>query len=184
MAPRHSTPADLAGVLSRVHHPWYNYGMSSPIEHRPWPRHPGYLIGSDGTVIGPRGRSLVLITARGYLCFNAHVGAGTGHGRPTLVKVHVAVCETFHGPRPPGHHAAHDNGVKGDCSAENILWKTPAENGADACRHGAVAHKLTTDQVHEIRASGESAPALARRFGVHVRTVRDVRNGRTWKCVK
>lgn len=107
------------------------------VERRPWPRHPGYLIGSDGTIVGPSGRLLVLVRHQsGYLCFSARIGAGTGRGRPTLARVHVAVCETFHGPRPPGYHAAHDNGDKSDCSAENILWKTPAENEADKVRHG------------------------------------------------
>ena len=30
LAPERSTLADLAGVLSHVHHPWYNSGMASP----------------------------------------------------------------------------------------------------------------------------------------------------------
>lgn len=152
-------------------------------EYRPWPRHPGYLIGSGGAVIGSRGRPLVLIVDRGYLCFSAHIGAGTGHGRPTLVRVHVAVCETFHGPRPPGHEAAHENGIPTDCRAENLSWKTPAENQADKIRHGTLRPraKLTIEQVREIRASPEPTRVLAERFGVGKSAIRRIRSGRTWQ---
>ena len=151
-------------------------------ERRPWPRAPRYLVGSDGSIVGPRGPIVTFPDPKGYLIFGLWE-----NGRLRMIKVHIAVCETFHGPRPSGHHAAHDNGVKIDCSAENVQWKTPAENAADKRRHGTEndgerngRHKLTVDQVREIRASREPARVFAERFGVSKVSVRNARTGRTW----
>lgn len=156
------------------------------VTRRPWPRHPGYLIGDDGTIIGPRGRSLALFTdRRGYLAFTARL-----NGRQVQYRVHVAVCETFHGPRPPGREAAHGNGVQIDCRAVNVAWKTPAENAADKVRHGTDSRgegngnaMLTAAQVREIRASGEPSHIAAQRYPVSASTIRAVRNGRLWTHV-
>lgn len=49
-------------------------------------------------------------------------------------------------------------------------------------RHGQ--HKLTLEQVSIIRASGEGATALGRRYGVNKRTIDRVRNREAWGRVK
>lgn len=171
-------------MLSRVHHPWYNMSMPASPVRKPWPLDPRFLIGSDGSITGPSGQPLALFVAKrtGYLRFTRYAA-----GRWSQHFVHVAVCETFHGPRPPGHDAAHGNGDQLDCSAENVTWKTPAENEADKIVHGTRAqcethgmHKLTADQVREIRASREPARVFAVRFDVSVTAVKYARTGRTW----
>ena len=58
--------------------------------------------------------------------------------------VHVLVLETFVGPRPTGHQAAHENGVKTDCRLENLSWKTTSENIRDQVRHGTHAFARRT----------------------------------------
>lgn len=157
--------------------------MSPNTEYRPWPRAPRFLVGSDGSIIGARGAPLTPYLRNGYLSVGVWLD-----GRSRAIGVHIIVCETFHGPRPPGHEAAHDSGVKSDCSAGNLGWKTPRENAADKIRHGTTidgerngAHILTLAQVREIRASHETARVFAERFGVSLTTVYDIRNGRTWQ---
>ena len=80
--------------------------MPASIRKLPWPTDPRFLIGSDGSIIGPSGRPLTLFVAKrtGYLRFTRYAA-----GRWSQHFVHVAVCETFHGPRPPGKWAAHGN---------------------------------------------------------------------------
>ena len=45
-------------------------------------------------------------------------------------------------------------------------------------------HKLTDEAVKEIRRTPESISALAKRFGVHVSTVKKARAAKTWKHVE
>lgn len=141
------------------------------IERHPWPRNPKYLAGSDGTIVGPAGHVLkVAQTPKGYTFVGAPVG------RRKQEYVHVIVCETFHGLRPEGMEVAHDNGIRRDCRAENLSWKTPLQNQADRRRHGTDTRgedhapaKLTEYDVREIRrraAESESHRQLAVVFGV------------------
>lgn len=150
----------------------------------PWPRHPRYLVGEGGLIIGPSGREL-----RSDPNSNGYQRIAVG-SRKRRVRhfVHVIVCETFHGPRPDGHEAAHLNGDHTDCRAVNLAWKTPAENEADKVTHGThnrgerhYGHRLTVDRVREIRASAESSTVLAGRHGVSEACIHSVRTGRTWK---
>lgn len=154
--------------------------------HRPWPRRPQYLVGSDGSVIGPSGKVLRLqLSPRGYLVIGIWDGA-----RAQKVPVHQMVAETWHGPRPPGHEVAHGNGSRTDNRAENLRWATRAENHADKRLHGTNpqgerqgAHRLTEDEVRTIRAEysrGASQKALAERFDVSQSAVADLIRGRTW----
>ncbi|BCI54967.1 hypothetical protein NIIDNTM18_42450 [Mycolicibacterium litorale] len=56
---------------------------------------------------------------------------------PFQRRVHVLVCETFHGPKPArGMHVRHLNGNPLDNRAENLAWGTPSENSHDTVRHG------------------------------------------------
>jgi hypothetical protein len=69
----------------------------------------------------------------------------------------------------------------------NLQWGTKKQNQADSIKHGTWAHgercgrsKLTNKQVEEIKKGG-NAPLIARRFKVSVRTVYDIRQGKTWR---
>jgi hypothetical protein len=50
-------------------------------------------------------------------------------------KVHHLVCEAFHGPRPPGLHALHNDDDEHNNRADNLRWGTYAENMADMSKH-------------------------------------------------
>ena len=46
-------------------------------------------------------------------------------------RVHVLVTLAFHGPRPPGMEACHDNDIRTDNRASNLRWATPDANRDD-----------------------------------------------------
>jgi hypothetical protein len=156
-----------------------------------WPDDPRYRIRDDGTIIGPRGWPLKpqpTGSSAGYLQISV-----CRDGIVRRKSVHVMVCETFHGPRPPGKQAAHSDGDKLNCRADNLSWKTPIENAADMHTHGTsprgernASHKLTTSQVREIRerlASGVRQIELVRAFGVCKGTISRIATGEGWTHV-
>lgn len=144
----------------------------STAERTPWPRDPRYLVGEDGSIVGPRGWVLKpWLTDNGYHQVHVMVD-GCRIGR----TVHIMVCETFHGPRPEGMEVAHADGNKLNCAAVNLSWKTRADNHADKIAHGTAQRgetannrKLTNVKVREIRAlaaAGRSNYSLAKQFGM------------------
>lgn len=167
------------------------------VERRPWPRHPRYLVGADGTIIGPRGRKLkpqlIGPAGRKYPAIGVHTlgTSRTASGRTKKWKVATIVCETFHGPRPEGYHAAHEDGDVLNSRADNLSWKTPRENAGDKVRHNTTPargtdcnlSRLTESQVVEIRrrrAAGETTLALAAAFGTTSSTISKIANRQTW----
>lgn len=70
-------------------------------------------------------------TGQGYLRVNLYE-----NGVQRQVSVHALICESFHGPRPDGWHAAHENGDNQDNRPENLKWKSPRDNILDQVRHG------------------------------------------------
>lgn len=113
-----------------------------------------------------------------------------GRGGRAMKKVHILVAETFHGPRPPGCQALHRDGVKENCTEVNVRWGTPAENSADAAKHGTQARgerqgqsKLTEDAVREIRASDLTNEILAGKYGVSESAVAMAARGDSWAHV-
>lgn len=158
--------------------------VHATVERRPWPGDPRYLAGTDGTIVGPSGHPLKPMPDKdGYLRVHVRVD-----GRWTPRAIHLIVCETFHGPRPEGHEAAHANGVNTDNRAVNLAWKTHVENEFDKVDHGTRANgerngsrKLSDEAVLAIRASRESRAVLAARYDVHVVTISYVRHRHGWK---
>lgn len=155
------------------------------VEIRPWPRRPKYLVGDNGTIVGPRGRILrTTLHASGY----PQIARGGW-----CERVHVIVCETFNGPRLEGMQVAHENGNPLDCRAVNLSWKTPAGNAADKIRHGTVQHgerngnhRFTEADVRAMRAAaelGESLSAIALRFGTSHQNVGFIVRRETWRHV-
>lgn len=74
-------------------------------------------------------------------------------GTETTVRVHVLVCETFHGARPSAaHQVCHGNGNRVDNQAVNLRWGTNSDNVRDAIRHGTHNHAGKTHCVngHEL----------------------------------
>lgn len=70
-------------------------------------------------------------------------------GIDTKVRVHVLVCEAFHGPRPPGDsQVRHLNGNHLDNRASNLQWGTRSENVRDSIEHGTHNHAGKTECVN------------------------------------
>jgi hypothetical protein len=107
--------------------------------------------------------------------------------------VHNLVLAAFVGPRPEGHEGCHRNGKSWDNRLENLRWATPKENSADKAKHGTVLKgsqlkvaKLNEEKVREIRRlyeSGVGPTALAKKFGVYIRTIFFVVRREKWKHV-
>lgn len=105
-----------------------------------------------------------------------------GYGRITRdgkkALVHVVVFEAAHGPVPDGYEVDHRCGQR-DCGRlDHLEAVTHAEN----CRRGR-ATKLVVEQVQAIRASSETGPVLAARFGVSRSTIYAIRSRRLWAGV-
>lgn len=104
--------------------------------------------------------------------------------------VHRYMCEHAHGPSPsPKHQAAHScgRGQHGCVNPRHVSWKTASENQLDRRQHGTTMngkkHKLTPEQVAEIRASKgkEKVTATAARFGVTETNIRQIQSGKIWR---
>lgn len=102
-------------------------------------------------------------------------------------SVHSLVCAAFHGPRPSGMTAAHNNGISTDNCPENLRWATMSSNHGDKLKHGTVlrgdrngSSKLTEDEARTIKHSTENKHVLAQRFGVSEAAVRLIREGKRW----
>lgn len=165
---------------------------------KPWPRDPRYLVGDDGSIIGPRGPVRGGFSPDGYIqiCYRRPDGSRT------TTTVNVMVCETFHGPRPDGDYmAAHWDGNPRNNAVSNLRWATRSENTLDSIRHGTFAATLsdrvgeehhlavlTEDRVREIRAAYDGKHGaytrLAWQYGVHPDTIKQVVTRVTWKHVK
>lgn len=144
---------------------------------RPWPADPRFMVGDGGTVLGVQGQPIGSQMAQGYTV----VAYRDASGRRRSTVTSSMVCETFHGERPAGHQAAHNNGDPSDNRVGNLRWATRADNMGDRLRHGTNGIRLTAEQVTEIRASTDSRNDLAMRYDVTPGTISHVRTGRTWR---
>lgn len=148
---------------------------------------PGFMIGSDGTIIRPNGKACKLdsFAGLGYKVFK-------GPNRQNFY-VHAVVCEAFHGPkRNVKLVARHLNGDRLNNEARNLAWGTDLENSADTVRHGMSTKGeknaravLTSNQVDEIRArskSGAVGAQLAREFNVSKATISLIINNKNWRA--
>lgn len=111
--------------------------------------------------------------------------------------IHRLVLEAFVGLRPSGQQCRHLNGDSRDNHLRNLTWGTPADNDADAVRHGVAqhfcpgeghpCHKLTDHVVREIRsayrAKRASLRVLARQYAVSSPTIVAVVKRRTWRHI-
>jgi HNH endonuclease/NUMOD4 motif len=121
-----------------------------------------------------------------------------GTHRRTL-SLHALVATAFLGQRPAGAVVHHANGIRDDNRATNLEYMTQQENSravhatgaglgrrnhARGERHGHA--KLTAALVRAIRddlAQGMGQRALARRHGLHHRTIAAIAQGKTWRSV-
>lgn len=107
------------------------------------------------------------------------------------------VLTAFVGPCPEGIQCRHLDGNPQNNHLDNLRWGTQQENMDDRERHGrhhrgskSVKAKLTEEDIPNIRKllkkyqgvwGGMSK--IARKYGVHAATIRDIRDGLTWAHV-
>lgn len=137
----------------------------------------GRIINRDGTVLKPA------TNESGY----HRVWLYNEQGR-TRKRVHVIICETFHGPKPsPEHEVLHRDGNRTNNTPENLRWGTHQENTQDKVEQGSVRGernpraKITDAQAAEIqrlRASGMTLKLIAETFHISMVQTWRICNGR------
>lgn len=174
------------------------------VEYRTLARFPGYRYGSDGSVwteLQRRGGYKYVqtgmwrklrprLTKKGYL----RVRLYTGPDGPKYIEVHRLICESFHGPCPPGLVARHyPDRTPTNCASDNLVWGTTQENSRDKLEHGTQPcgealpqSKLTESSVRDIREMlrrGGKLADIANQFGVCFQLISLIKHGKIWRHV-
>lgn len=167
-------------------------------EWRPIPWAPGYEVSEFGRIASwkpvrnnnppPETRRMLkpAVDKDGYRRYTLR----TPQGERLYVRACRVVAQVWYGDPSSGQIVRHLDGVNTNDHFSNLLWGTPAENSADAIKHGTVARgacvntsRLSEAQVREVLTSNASHTALARAFGVTVGAIWHIRNKRSWKHV-
>ena len=127
----------------------------------------------------------------GGLVGSWHGKSGGVYGGITIggrsLRAHRASWEQHFGPIPNGLHVLHRCDVPTCVNPNHLFLGTHLDNMADMRakrrRNGERASwpKLTESQVIEIFNSPDSAPILAKRYGVSRSTPLWIKQGRSWK---
>ncbi len=85
----------------------------------------------------------------------------------------------------------HDNGMKADNRAANLIWATHQENNAHGCRvlgnhcgercHWAKLRRAQVSAIRYLHSRGKTDKFLAHQFGVHRVTINRIRNSKIWR---
>lgn len=114
------------------------------------------------------------------------------NGKPTLYKVHRIVALSFI-PNPNNNPMVnHKDGDKTNNRVANLEWATSRENTIHGWNNGLCKPfvgqnhgmaKLTNGQVLEIYKSEEKSTVLAKKYGLHWKTVSKIRKNKIWTHV-
>lgn len=103
-------------------------------------------------------------------------------------EVHVLVCSAFHGARPKGMQAAHNDGDPSNCREYNLRWATPGQNAEDKRAHGTLREgqshyrsRITNHDAIAIRASAASLTELSAKYGMCRQAISKIRTGQSWR---
>ena len=158
------------------------------------PRLPGYFLTEDGHLfsrIGKQkdGRLRAMFPSPGpERYFQIVLGGNTE-------KIHVLMCETFHGPRPsPAHVARHLDGDSSHNHKDNLAWGTHSDNKQDSIRHDTAVRgsrsgraRLTEEDIPKIDrmrdVEGKTWKEIGAHFGIGISTVRHAYDRRWWQHV-
>src|SRR5262245_38045005 len=118
------------------------------VEYRDIPGHPGYRVGSDGSVWScwqkrgrgrGRGTTNVLGDTWKRLSETLHSGYPVVQlGRGNYFRTSRLVLLAFVGPCPEGMECRHLDGNPQNNHVDNLRWGTSAENTEDQRRHGTL----------------------------------------------
>lgn len=106
------------------------------------------------------------------------------------IYAHREIYEASHGPIPKGMCVCHTCDNPPCINPEHLFLGTYLDNTRDMMSKGRFPigervswSKLTDADVLEIRKIGNSTPRflIAKRYGVHTTTIRDVLNNKKWK---
>ncbi len=106
---------------------------------------------------------------------------------------HRLTWETASGPIPAGMCVCHKCDNPACVNPGHLFLGTKAENNSDRAAKGRSHRapgeanhnaKLTAEKVLEIRATSDSNPKAAARYGVSVTLIRGIRTGAFWKHVE
>lgn len=116
-----------------------------------------------------------------------HRGYGRVLYRGKVQQAHRVAWEMVHGPIPDGLFVLHHCDNPPCVNPDHLFVGTHSDNMVDAVRKGRHARaKVTEADVRDIRtarASGEGVRALARRYRVDPKTIRDLLGHENWKHV-
>ncbi len=108
-------------------------------------------------------------------------------GVNAIDRVHRVMYELVHGPIPNGECVAHTCDVRNCIEPDHLALATFAENTADMVKKGRdnFGHSpLTVDDVRFIRSSIQTSFELACKYNVNEKTIRNVRNRKTWSHIE
>lgn len=158
------------------------------------PGHEGYEASDQGRVRSYRTNNRLgpaPFLLRGSINDSRYIRVGLDRRHPQYL--HTVILETFVGPRPDGHEAAHLNGNLRDNRLANLAWVTPKVNGEHRAIHGTQIRgeaspvaALTDERVRAIRGKHEegwSTRELGREFGVSQSTVMRILKRESWAHV-
>lgn len=158
--------------------------MTTCLEARVLPNLSRYFVRADGVVIRdvtPRKAMATRLNDEGY----TKVKLTGDDGRRREYFVHVLVAKAFLPPPLPGQrYVLHKDRCRTNACWLNLKWGTHHDNHDDKVLHGTVpksVRKLLPRDVRRIRASTLGAAKLAKKMGLSISHVREVRNGRKWK---
>ena len=109
------------------------------------PLYPSYYCGSDGYIYSFKNKNSTIsgiprrlkggMSGRGYSLI-----ALSGNGGICHKKVHILICESFHGERPivngEKYNCSHINDLKLDNRPENLIWESASLNQQRAFKNG------------------------------------------------
>lgn len=170
----------------------------STVEYREIKGHPGYRVGSDGSVWSCRSHGGGKFSSAWHKLRPAvnpqskHLYVNLMPG-PKRRPVHQLVLEAFVGEKPIGCVSRHfpDRNPSNN-KVENLQWGTPKQNVEDMIFHGTINRgakhhlsKLTAEQVVEIRKEYKGKlgdlTRIAKKHGVTKQSIREIVMGTTWK---
>lgn len=118
--------------------------------------------------------------------------SNTGYGElwdgDRHLQAHREVCRLAHGEPFENSDAAHSCGNRWCVNPGHLRWATRYENVQDTVSMGRVlrgeaapSSKLSNESVLAVRRSHSTHAETARKFGVSVTTIHDIRSGNTWR---